>query len=116
MAAMPDTFDLAAGEPTEVRILVTLATLAARQDEMIRVNEEARAAALAQHREVMGRFDTFVPRAEIELKDQAIHGRIDALDERVRVLESRMWKAIAGILSAIGTAVAGVFGIHVRSG
>lgn len=114
MAASHDRFDLAAGEPTDVRILVALASMSERQDAIIRSAEEAKAAAAAQHRELMERIAPFVPRTEIELKDRAIHERIDALDAKVKLLEGRMWKAIAGILSAIGTAVAGLFGIHIK--
>ncbi|MEE7479212.1 hypothetical protein MHIMP23_23840 [Methylobacterium hispanicum] len=111
MITARESLDLAAGEPTDVRILVAIAGMSARQDAMMRTADEAKAAAAAQHRELMERIGTFVPRAEIELKEKALHDRLDGFDKRLTTVEGRIWKAIAWILSAVGTAVAGVVGI-----
>lgn len=113
-----ESFDLAAGEPTSVRILVALSAMSTRQDAMMRATDEARAVAVAQHRELMERINTFVPRSEIEKDNKAIHERIDELDkrhgERLDRIESRIWKAVAWLLGTFGTAFAGMFGLTIK--
>ena len=61
-------------------------------------------------------MSTFVPRSEMEAKQVATNKAIDELEARVEKIEQRAWEAIVWVLGAVGTAIAGAFGLHVKAG
>ncbi len=106
MSRSPDfTDDLPVGD----RIAVAVAVMVERQKAM-------QDTADARHGQLVSMLATFVPRSEIEAKEQAINRRVDELDKRVAGIEARTWRLIAWVLGTVGTAIAGAFGVHFTRG
>jgi len=107
--AMAPSIDIGLDASPAERIAVSLARLDERQKAM-------QDTADARHGQIVAMLAEFVPRAEIEAKHANIGNRIGAVEDRVGKIEARTWKVFAGILSAVGTALAGAITLHFRGG
>ncbi|TFZ59308.1 hypothetical protein E4V01_07600 [Methylorubrum sp. Q1] len=107
--AMASSNDLVLDASQSERIAVTLARLDERQKAM-------QDTADARHGQLVAMLAEFVPRAEIDAKHANIGARIGAIEDRVGKIEARTWKVVAGILSAVGTALASAITLHFRGG
>ncbi|WP_430913894.1 hypothetical protein [Methylobacterium sp. sgz302541] len=108
----------AAGKSSELLtdIRVALARMEERQVALQTAADAGQKAAEARHTSLMQTIATFVPRSEIEKDHRALHDRIDALEGRLGTMEKRIWGVVAAIGGTVLHAVAGAFGIMVKSG
>lgn len=109
--AMSAGYEGGADANSDTRILIALARIEERQNSLVAAGQAAQAAAEARHTNVMQAIATFVPRSEIEKDNKALHERIDATERRLDTMEKRVWGAVAGAVSALGSVVLSKIGL-----
>ncbi|WP_455962708.1 hypothetical protein [Methylorubrum aminovorans] len=106
---MASSIDIGFDGPPAERIAVSLARLDERQKAM-------QDTADARHGQLVAMLAEYATRAEVEAKHVNVDTRIGAVEDRMEKIEGRTWKVVAGILSAVGTALAGAITLHFRGG